>query len=110
MRHLKSFQAFNDNLVWELKRKPVKPHNMPDVDRQRDYIETVKEEIASILVKIYEFDADKIKRIQDHIWLELKNEWQHILDDSLVNWDTPSVCAQKVLTFAKEYMPFMESI
>jgi hypothetical protein len=105
---IQSFQQFNDSRVWELKRKAVVPHNMPDVNKQNDYLPTVKEEIENILKNLYKFDQSKIDKIQNVIWLELKNEWQDILDDSLVNWDTPSICAQKCLTRMKEFLPFIK--
>ncbi len=108
MKHLKSYNTYNDSLVWELKRKKISPHNMPPADRQADYLATVKEEIAILLKKIYNFDKAKIDEIQQKIWLELKNEWQQILDDSLVNWDTPSICAQKCIKHLKEFLPFLE--
>lgn len=107
--HIKSFQQFNDSRVWEPKRKEVVPHNMPNIARQNDYIITVKEEIENTLRTIYQFDQKTISEIQNKIWLELKSEWQDVLDDSLVNWDTPSVCAQKCLMKLKPFIPFMEN-
>lgn len=109
MKHLKNFQTYNDSLVWELKRKSISPHNMPDTTRQRDYIMAVKEEIGNLLEKIYKFDKANIAAIQKRIWQELKADWQSVLDDSLVNWDTPAICAQKCITTLKEFFPFLET-
>lgn len=103
---IQTFKQF-DSRVWDLKRKAVKPHNMPNIARQNDYLQTVKEEIAQILKNIYNFSQQNIDIIQNSIWLDLKAEWQDILDDSLVNWDTPQVCAQKCLTKMKEFIPLI---
>lgn len=101
------FKQFNDSRVWELKRKKVAPHNMPNIGKQSDYLTTVKEEIGNILKNLFKFDQAIIDTIQNKIWLELKSDWQDILDDSLVNWDTPTVCAQKCLTRMKEFIPLI---
>lgn len=105
MIHIKKFHQFNDSRVWEPKRKPVVPHNMPNIHRQNDYLSTVREEIDDILKNIYNFDSLNIEKIQNAIWLQFKQDWQDILDDSLVNWDTPKICAQKCLTRMKEFIP-----
>jgi len=102
------FKQFNDSRVWEPLRKKVIDYNMPNVGKQSDYLMTVKEEIANILKNLFKFDQNIVDDIQNKIWLELKNEWQEILDDSLVNWDTPSVCAQKCLTKMKEFIPSIQ--
>ena len=103
-----SFQQFNDSRVWEPIRKKIADYNMPNVGKQADYLVTVKEEIANILKNLFKFDQNIVDDIQNKIWLELKGEWQDILDDSLVNWDTPSVCAQKCLTKMKQFIPSIQ--
>jgi hypothetical protein len=74
---------------------------MPNDENKKLYQKSVGEEISDILKSVYELSDDEITKIQTDIWTKYINEWKHILIDSMVNWDTPSQCAQKIINFIK---------
>lgn len=97
MKNIDSYLEFAKRFKWEPERRPVDDRHMPAEKDKKLYLKSVKEEITSLLKSLYKLDNEDIKEIQSKIWKDLKNDWKDILDDCLVNWDTPDTCAQKCL-------------
>lgn len=97
MKNIVNFFEFAKRFKWEPERRPVDDRHMPKEKDKKEYLQAVKEEISSLLDSLYKLEKDHIQEIQDKIWNDFKYDWKDILDDCLVNWDTPDTCAQKCL-------------
>jgi len=102
MKNIKSFNEYiNRSYVWEPIRIPSEERYMPDDENKKLYQKSVIEEISEILKTVYELSDKEIIKIQKDIWSKYFKDWKHILVDSMVNWDTPSQCAQKIINVIK---------
>lgn len=100
MKNLKTFNEYRD-FVWDPIRKPINPEYMPDEENIRLYKDAVKDEIDKILDTIYQLGPKDNEKIQYAIWTTHIDEWKDVLDDCLVNWDTPAQCAQRCINKMK---------
>lgn len=101
MNNIKSFNEYKRDFVWDPIRKPIDPQYMPDESNIAEYKQSVKEEIHDLLLNTYQLGPNDIEKIQEVLWKTNIKDWKDILDDCLVNWDTPAQCAQRCLTKMK---------
>jgi len=103
MNNIKTFNEFSRAYVWEPMRVPSEDRYMPNKQNEELYKKAVKEEIEEVLKSVYKLSDNDIKKFQDTIWNKHFDDWKDILVDSMVNWDTPSQCAQKIVNKTKTH-------
>jgi len=103
MNNIKSFNEFS-NFVWEPKRVPNEEQYMPDQKNADMYKKSVEDALISMLTDLYQLDGKTAKQVNKIIWTTYLKEWENVLKDCLVNWDTPEICAQKCINSLKSFL------
>jgi hypothetical protein len=98
LKHLKKFNEWNRTWDPSNMRKPNDARLLPPDEDMATYKKTVKEEMESFLEDTFKMEKPQIDSTVKRVWSEeFKWAWEEILSDSAINWDTPAICAQKIL-------------